>query len=697
VPVLRPGRDEVVSVTSAAAAAWVRGAGVDWARWFAGAGARRVELPTYAFVHERFWPRPAVVAGDVGAGLFVQDWVPVAAAAGDVGWAVIGDDGGELAAALDAARYPGLAELAAAVTAGAAVPAAVAVLVAGPPGAVPGDAAGVVAGQVLELVQRWLAEDRLAQARLVVVTRGAVAAADGDRVADLVAAAARGLVRSAQTENPGRLMLADIDEPGPRVGARLAAALASGEAEVALRGERVLARRLVPAVRPSPAVGGGHGGAVLVTGGTGTLGGLVARHLAARGQAGRLVLASRSGPGAPGIARLAARLAGLGAGTLVAACDAADRDALAGLLTRVGRGPVPLTGVVHAAGVLDDGVIGSLTPARVEGVVRPKAAAAWYLHELTQGIDLDQFVLFSSAAGVLGSGGQGNYAAGNAFLDGLAQFRRERGLAGVSLAWGLWAAGMTAGLAEVSGGRTARTVMGALSPREGLALLDAARDHDQAVLVPARFDAAMLRAAAAAGRLPALLDHLVSGSARRAAAGTALTGTAPTRAGLAARLAGLDSIQRDQVLLDVVQAEVAAVLGHASPDAVPVGRPFKDLGFDSLTAVELRNRLAAVTGQQLPATLVFDYPTAAALAEYIGTEVTGGKAAASQVLGELDRLKEILSAVAPDGVDRLEVTARLEALLNEWRGGGNVRDDIADQELETATDDEMFDLLDKEL
>jgi acyl carrier protein len=197
--------------------------------------------------------------------------------------------------------------------------------------------------------------------------------------------------------------------------------------------------------------------------------------------------------------------------------------------------------------------------------------------------------------------------------------------------------------------------------------------------------------------LPALLDHLVSGSARRAAAGTALTGTAPTRAGLAARLAGLDSIQRDQVLLDVVQAEVAAVLGHASPDAVPVGRPFKDLGFDSLTAVELRNRLAAVTGQQLPATLVFDYPTAAALAEYIGTEVTGGKAAASQVLGELDRLKEILSAVAPDGVDRLEVTARLEALLNEWRGGGNVRDDIADQELETATDDEMFDLLDKEL
>jgi acyl carrier protein/NADP-dependent 3-hydroxy acid dehydrogenase YdfG len=436
---------------------------------------------------------------------------------------------------------------------------------------------------------------------------------------------------------------------------------------------------------------------VLVTGGTGVLGALVARYLAARGQAGRLVLASRSGPAAVGAARLAARLAGLGADVVVAACDAGDRGALAGLLGWVGEGLVPLTGVVHAAGVLDDGVIGSLTPARVQGVVRPKAAAAWYLHELTAGMDLDQFVLFSSTAGVLGSPGQGNYAAGNAFLDGLAQFRRDRGLAGTSLAWGLWAAstGMAAGLAGMSGGRSGRAPMAALSPREGLALLDAARGQDQAVLVAARFDAAVLRAAAAVGQLPAVLHRLVPGSVRRVAVGAAATGAGA--GGLAARLAGLDSEQQEKVLVQVVRAEVAAVLGHASAEAVPAGRAFKDLGFDSLTAVELRNRLAAVTGRHLPATLVFDYPTAAALAEYIGTEVTGRKAAALHVLGELDRLKEILSAIAPDGVDRLDVTARLEAILREWRDGADVRDDAGDQGLETATDDEMFDLIDKEL
>jgi acyl carrier protein len=406
------------------------------------------------------------------------------------------------------------------------------------------------------------------------------------------------------------------------------------------------------------------------------------------------VLASRSGPAAPGAARLAARLAGLGAGTLVAACDAADRGALAGLVELVGRGPVPLTGVVHAAGVLDDGVIGSLTPARVEGVVRPKAAAAWYLHELTEGIGLDQFVLFSSAAGVLGSPGQGNYAAGNAFLDALAEFRRDRGLAGTSLAWGLWAAptGMTAGLAQVS---RRRAVMTALSSREGLGLLDAARDQDQAVLMAARIDMAVLRAAAAGGQLPAVLRLLVPGPARRVAVGAGAAGA--ESGGLAARLAGLDSEQQEKVLVQVVRAEVAAVLGYASADAVPAGRPFKELGFDSLTAVELRNRLAAVTGRHLPATLIFDYPTAAALAEYIGTEVTGRKTAPLPLLGELDRLKEILSAVAPDGVDRLDVTARLEAILREWRDGGDVRADAGDQGLETATDDEMFDFIDKEL
>jgi len=364
---------------------------------------------------------------------------------------------------------------------------------------------------------------------------------------------------------------------------------------------------------------------------------------------------------------------------------------------KVGRGPVPLTGVVHAAGVLDDGVTGSLTPARVQRVVRPKAAGAWYLHELTAGIDLDRFVLFSSAAGVLGSPGQGNYAAGNAFLDGMAQFRRDRGLAGTSLAWGLWAVptGLTAGLAQVSGGRSGRSAMAALSAREGLALLDAAGGQDQAVLVAARFDAGVLRAAAAAAQLPAVLHRLVAAAARPAAAAGA---AAAADGGLAARLAGLDAPQQDRLLTQIVQAQAAAVLGHSGAEAIPAGRAFKDLGFDSLTAVELRNRLAAVTGQQLPATLVFDYPTPTALAEYLRTEVLhDGSTEVVPVFAELDRIESIMSAL--DDVIRTQVATRLRHILSKWNESGDQTDSAAvvTQQLETATDDEMLEFIHKEL
>jgi NAD(P)-dependent dehydrogenase (short-subunit alcohol dehydrogenase family) len=240
---------------------------------------------------------------------------------------------------------------------------------------------------------------------------------------------------------------------------------------------------------------------VLVTGGTEVLGALAARHLAARGQARRLVLASGSGPAAPGAARLVARLAGLGMGVLVAACDVADRGALAGLVARLTREPVPLTGVIHTAGEADHEVIGSPATGRVQQVIGPKAAAAWYLHELTQGTDLAQFMLFSSAAG-----------RGKALLDGLAQFRRNRGLPSISLAWGSRAqTGMTTGPDAIN---EARVALGELSSREARALLDAAWDHDQPVLLAARFDTAMLRAAAAAGQLPVLLRSLVPGPAR---------------------------------------------------------------------------------------------------------------------------------------------------------------------------------------
>jgi malonyl CoA-acyl carrier protein transacylase len=440
-------------------------------------------------------------AANAGAELFTEQWIPVRTRAGAgaipraEAWAVIGDQNGELAEVLGAARYPGLAKVAA----GTVAPAVVVVRVAAPPGIPAEDAMGAATEQVRELVRQWLAEERLTQTRLVLLTCGAVVAADGDRITDLPAAAARGLARSAQPGTRRRLLLVDIDGSGMAgVAAAVRAALACGEPELAVRRGLVLARRLVPVTsitwpQPESRPAGG-GGTMLVTGGTEVLGALVARHLAARSQAERLVLASRSGPAAPGAARLVARLAGLGMGVLVAACDAADRGALVGLVTRLTREPMPLTGVIHAAG---------------------EAAAAWYLHELTQGTDLAQFILISSAADMPGRPGHGNYAAGKAFLDALAQFRRNRGLSAISLAWGFRAqTGMTMGPDLINQGRAA---LGELSSREARALLDATWDQDQPVMLAARFDIAMLRAAAAAGQLPALLRSLVPGPARQTA------------------------------------------------------------------------------------------------------------------------------------------------------------------------------------
>ena len=297
----------------------------------------------------------------------------------------------------------------------------------------------------------------------------------------------------------------------------------------------------------------------------------------------------------------------------------ADRGALEGLLAAVPPEHA-LTGVVHAAGVLDDGLVGSLTPERVDGVLAAKADAAWFLHELTQDLGLGMFVLFSSAAGVLGSPGQGSYAAANAFLDALAAWRQARGLAGVSVAWGLWeAASEMVGQSAV---RVAARGVSGLSAAEGLGLLDAALERGQAAVVAARLDAA--RIADRTGTVSPLLSELVRVSARgRAQAGRGEQAT------LAQRLAVLSADQQAAAVLDLVRTHAAATLGHASPDAVEPGRAFRDLGFDSLTGVELRNRLGAVTGLRLPATAVFDYPTPAALAALVLAELTGEQASAA--------------------------------------------------------------------
>jgi acyl transferase domain-containing protein/NADPH:quinone reductase-like Zn-dependent oxidoreductase/acyl carrier protein len=448
-------------------------------------------------------------------------------------------------------------------------------------------------------------------------------------------------------------------------------------------------------------------GTVLVTGGTGMLGGLVAGHLADTGRAKDLLLTSRSGPAAPGVAVLAAELAGRGTAVQVTACDAADRTALAELLARAGD-TGPLTGVVHAAGVLDDGVTGSLTPDRVDAVMRPKADAAWHLHELTHGLDLDSFVLFSSAAASLGSAGQGNYAAANAFLDGLASYRSVTGLPASSLAWGLWAqaSAMTGHLGAGDRARMARDGVGMLTASDGLALLDLALNRDEAVQIPVRLDVPGLRARAArtgADGVPALLRGLVQRSTgpggpselpRPSAAPN--VPAADAAAALRQELAGQPPAERDRMLLGLVRANVAAVLGLASAEEVEATRAFKEFGFDSLTALELRNRLNAVTGLRMPATVVFSYPTPAALAGHLQTMTVDQEADYQHALKELDRLESVLSAVAQNNSGRLRITSRLEALARSFRPDTAPSASIAD-ELDSATDDEIFGLAEREL
>ncbi|WP_413101306.1 type I polyketide synthase [Streptomyces sp. Inha503] len=661
-------------------------------------------------------------------------------------WAVLDGFGGgdlKLTAALteadtgiEAETYAGLPALAEAVEAEGIAPDVVLVPCL-PDLGTPGDIAGAahtVVRRTLALVQEWLADERFADSRLVLLTRGAVAVTTGDDagaegaegVDDLTHAAAWGLVRSAQAEHPGRFVLVDvqgdIDIHGalargvPTHGApatgdptattphgwlpALVAALRTDEPQLAVRAGGVHAPRLarVAALDEGTVPGLDPAGTVLVTGASGTLGGVLARHLVTQRGARRLLLTSRRGAEAAGAAELTAELTELGAEAQWAACDAADRKALAETLAAI-PADRPLTAVIHAAGVLDDGIIESLTPERVDHVLRPKVDAAWNLHELTRDLGLSAFVLFSSAAGVFGNPGQGNYAAANTFLDALAQHRRAGGLPATSLAWGLWEdeGGMAATLADADRQRMSRGSMGALSNAEGLALFDVSGLAGHPVLIPAALDIAALRAQSTAGVAP-LLRGLIRTPVRRAAAGGG-GGGADEAAGLADRLAGMSAAERDRFLLNLVCGQVATVLGYGGAAAIEPGAAFKELGFDSLTAVELRNRLGAATGLRLPATLIFDYPTPDALADHLRAELPHGDGGGPSVFGELDRLEAALAVAADDSVTRSRITMRLQALLAKWNDAQDATGDgdTDDHDLESATDDELFDLLDDEL
>jgi acyl transferase domain-containing protein/acyl carrier protein len=447
----------------------------------------------------------------------------------------------------------------------------------------------------LEAVQGWLAE-RSGNTRLVLVTRGAVAVRPGDEP-DLATAPVWGLVRSAQAENPDELVLVDLEgAAGPD---ELAAALKTGEPMVAVRDGALLLPRLARR-RPAPPrpLLADPGQTVLVTGGLGGLGALVARHLVAEHGVRRLVLVSRRGPGAPSADRLAAELTGLGAEVRVVACDLSDRAAVADLLASVDG----LGAVLHAAGVLDDALVTSMRMEQLDRVLRAKADSARHLDELATG--LTSFVLFSSVAGALGGPGQGNYAAANTYLDQLAHARRARGLPAVSIGWGLWAerSEMTGHLSAADTARLASSGVLPLATDEGLSLLDAALGSPDPAVLAARLDLAMLREQA--HQVPAVLRGLVR--------------AAPTpAANPAAALAELPAAERELELVRLVRAEVAAVLRHSSPDAVGLDRPFTELGLDSLGAVQLRNRLSRVTGLALPVSVAFDHPTPRAVGRFL--------------------------------------------------------------------------------
>ncbi|WIX77048.1 type I polyketide synthase [Amycolatopsis carbonis] len=631
VAAVRKDRDEAAGAVAAVAHLHVAGIDVDWPAVI-GVRGRRIDLPTYAFQRRRYWPdvpAPTVHTGASEEGALLR-----------LGWVGVDTHPGR---ELDVVRVRDAIELADLV--GTAPDAVLVPLYERGTDPDHDIVEAVYTGtvEVLDLLRSWLANPGLSDTRLVFQTRYAVRTTESEPSPDLAAAAVWGLVKSAQAEHPDRFVLLDHDTPpSPAV---LAAALATAEPQLAVRGDRIVVPRLERASETPSDPERWKRGTVLITGGTSGLGAALARHLVSHRGADRLLLLSRQGARAAGAAQLLAELTDLGAEVTMAACDVADRAELAGVLADHG----PVTAVVHAAGVLADATIESLTPEALVRVLAPKVRGAWNLHELTRGTELSAFVMFSSLSGLLGAAGQGNYAAANTVLDAFAQYRRAQGLPALSLAWGAWSeqGGMTGTLSRQDLQRLASAGLAPMTAAQGFALFDRAVTVDEALVAATRLDDT-----ARSTRPYRLLESLVT--------------PPPARAGAEApELSTMDSGDRIGALADLVRAQLAEVLGHGSPDDIELTVPFEEFGMDSLTSIELRNRLGKLVGLRLPATVIFDHESPAKLAEYLSGVVGTTKASpVSAGAGSFDVLGQAFwSAVDTGRVDEGVELARTVAKL----------------------------------
>ncbi|WP_203721055.1 beta-ketoacyl reductase, partial [Paractinoplanes brasiliensis] len=689
-PVLRRDRDETQAALTALAGVHVHGGQVDWSALLGSGPVPRLDLPTYAFQRERYWLQPSAPLDGLGAAFWEavqrQDadvvlpalaglrerrtrteatawryrigWTRLAAPGTRLSgkWAVIGDDSGRWASALATAGAEVVTgELPADLTGGVVLPGT------GPD----------CTARLLDVMQTWHGSGRL-----WVVTQGAVAP-----VTDPWQGQLWGLGRVFGSEQPDRWGgLIDVpDRIGGLAGSDVAADVVRllggehGETQMAVRPDGVFGLRLRAAPVPS-GVGWRPSGTVLITGGTGALGARVASWALSEG-ARRVVLASRRGIAAPGAAAVVQQLTGSGAAVEVVVVDVADRSAVSALVARI----PDLDAVLHAAGVLDDGMIGSLTPERLGTVARAKVDAVLALDEATSDRRLSAFVLFSSVAALVGAAGQGNYAAANAFLDAYAQQRRAQGVPMVSVGWGAWAGD---GMAHDRGNRSG---IAGMDPAVAVAALAHALAGNDGYLVVARIDWSQL---AGAGGVPAWLSELPD-----------VPRVATRESSLASLVGQAAPAQRQPIVLAAVREHAAVVLGHADAAAVGAGSAFRDLGFDSLTAVELRNRLASATGLSLPATLAFDYPTPLVLTDHLCRQLAGDETedAAPTVLDEINKLENSLTALAAEdsGTElRKEVTERLKALLSTWRDVDRGGEESVLERLQDASDDDLFDFLD---